>query len=163
MYYLFRQDMLPQPPNLEEGAAIKKRVPHPFVKDMKSMQIGKRRFWYFFVMSFLCRGFSRVFKEYDLILNGRIVSKAVLVSKVPIYRFLPSKGIHLCYCETVPDERGKGYYPLLLSYIQHDFHSGDLFMVVDENNAASLRGVEKAGFVKYGIGQKKNNGVFVEV
>ena len=115
------------------------------------------------VMTFLFRGFSRVFVEYDYIVNQTIVSKAVLISKVPLYKFLPSKGVHLCYCETIPEARGKGYYPQLLSYIQNDFRSDDLYMVVNEKNYASIRGIEKAGFERCGNIELLRNGVFIQV
>lgn len=163
MYFLYRQDVLPSMPMLAENAIIKKQIPNPFVKNMHSMQMGRKRFWYFMFMSFLFRGFSRVFVEYDYIVNKTIVSKAVLISKVPLYKFLPSKGIHLCYCETIPEARGKGYYPQLLSFIQNDFRSDDLYMVVDEKNISSIRGIEKAGFKRCGKVLKLDNGTFVEV
>lgn len=163
MYYLYKQGVLPPVPMLAEGAIIKKRLPKPHVKDMHVMQMGVKRFWYFMVMSFLFRGFSRVFVEYDYIVNQVIVSKAVLISKAPLYKFLPAKGVHLCYCETIQEARGKGYYPQLLSYIQNDFRSDELYMVVDENNNASIRGVERAGFERCGRVEKLKNGVFVEI
>lgn len=163
MYYLYKQGVIPSMPMLAEGAIIKKRLPKSHVNDMHFMQMGVKRFWYFMVMSFLFRGFSRVFVEYDYIVNQTIVSKAVLISKVPLYKFLPSKGIHLCYCETIIGARGKGYYPQLLSYIQNDNPDMDLYMVVDETNNASIRGIEKAGFERCGKVEKLNNGVFVEV
>ena len=163
MYYLYKQGAIPAKPTLEGSIIIKKQLPNPYVKNMQSMQMGVRRFWYFMVMSFLFRGFSRVFVEYDYIVNQVIVSKAVLISKVPLYKFLPAKGVHLCYCETIQEARGKGYYPQLLSYIQNDFRSDELYMVVDETNNASIRGVEKAGFERSGRVEKLKNGVFVEI
>ena len=113
-------------------------MPHHFVHNMSSMQMGKKRFLYFQFMTILYRGFRRVFKEYDILIDNKIVCKAVLISKVPIYEFLPKKGIHVCYCETIPEARGKGYYPLLLSYIQNDMLEKNLYMIVDENNYSSV-------------------------
>ena len=75
-------------------------------------------------------------------------------------KFLPLKGVHLCYCETIEKERGHGYYPLLLKYIQSDVKKS-LYMVVKESNTASIKGIEKAGFVKYASGRKLTNGHFV--
>lgn len=161
MYYFYKQGIIPASPITEDGIVIKKQSPHAIVPGVKTMQMGRKRFWYFQIMTFFISGFNRVFKEYDIIIDGKIVSKAVLISKVPIYKFLPSKGVHLCYCETIPEARGKGYYPLLLSYIQNDFRDRDLYMIVDQDNFASIRGVEKAGFIKYANGIKQDNGSFV--
>ncbi len=162
MYYFYRQNQVQSLPPLPEGMIIKKQTPNKFVPKMHSMQMGRKRFYYFSVMTFLFRGFSRVFKEYDIIINNEIISKAVLISKVPIYKFLPKDGIHLCYCETIPEARGKGYYPLLLNYIQNDMPKKNLYMIVDVTNSASIRGIEKAGFVRYAMGEKMSNGYFVE-
>ena len=160
MYYFYRQNVIPPRPNLPEGITIKKRIPIPWVPDMHSMQMGRKKFIYFQFMTILYRGIRRIFEEYDLIIDNRIVSKAVLISKVPIYRFLPPKGIHLCYCETIPQARGKGYYPLLLSYIQNELFPQKLYMIVDVTNTASIRGIEKAGFERYAEGIKNDKGVF---
>ena len=161
MFYYYKQAKTPTLPLLPSGMTIIRRIPQQFVCNMQKMQIGKKRWYYFQVMTFLYRGFSRVFEEYDLIVDRKIVSKAVLISRVPIYSFLPLRGLHLCYCETAIDERGKGYYPLLLSYIQNVRPGNDLYMIVDGTNTASIRGVEKAGFIKYAEGRKTNKGAFV--
>lgn len=161
MYFFYRQGIIPPLPSFEEGIKIIKCTPHSIVSGMHSMQIGKKKWFYFQLMSFLFRGFQRVFKEYDIIINNRIVSKAVLISKVPIYGFLPHKGIHLCFCETIPEARGKGLYPLLLSYIQNDYPLCEFYMIVKEDNTPSIRGIEKAGFVKYAEGVKNEAGRFV--
>ena len=161
MYYYYKQGILPPMPAIENGVEIVKCTPHPIIPNMSPMQMGRKRFLYFKIMTFLCRGFHGVFKEYDVIVGDIIVSKAVLISKVPIYRFFPKNGIHLCYCETIPESRGKGYYSLLLSYIQNDLQGTNLYMMVEDSNFASIRGIEKAGFIRYANGIKKDNGVFV--
>ena len=161
MYYLYKQGIIPQTPELSDNLSIVRQPPHPFIDKVDSMQMGRRRFWYFTIMTFLCRGIFRVFEEYDVIKDGIIVSKAVLISKVPLYRFLPRKGIHLCYCETIPEARGKGYYPMLLSYIQNQHKGNNLYMIVDEKNISSIRGIEKAGFVRCGKVEKQSDGIFV--
>ena len=127
------------------------------------MQMGRMKYFYYQLMTFIYRGFKRVFKEYDVVIDNTIVSKAVLISKVPVYKFLPKNGIHICYCETVPEARGKGYYPLLLKYIQNDMLNQDFYMIVDEDNISSIKGIEKAGFIRYANGQKTLDGRFVEL
>ena len=160
MYYFYKQGEIPSKPIIPDGLTIIKQRPHPIVKNMSAMQIGKRRWYYHQFMTFLYKGFSRVFEEYDVVIDNIIVSKAVLISKVPIYKFLPKNGIHVCYCETIPEARGKGYYPLLLKFIQNDMPKKELYMVVDVNNNASIKGIERAGFIKYAEGDKNKKGVF---
>ena len=161
MYYFYKQGIIPPILKLPEGINICKCNPNPFVKDMHFMQMGKKKFYYYQLMSFIYRGLKRVFVEYDIVLDNRILSKAVVISKVPIFKFLPRTGLHVCYCETIPEARGKGYYPLLLNYIQNDLYNYELYMIVDDKNTASIKGIEKAGFIKYAEGIKKNNGTFV--
>ena len=78
-----------------------------------------------------------------------------------LYEFLPSDGVHLCYCETASDERGKGYYPMLLRHIRARYPRKDLQMIVYEDNTASIKGIEKAGFIRYAEGRKTSDGRFV--
>ena len=51
--------------------------------------------------------------------------------------------------------RGMGYYPLLLKYIQNQYIDKDIYMIVDEENIPSIKGIEKAGFKKFGFGIKE--------
>lgn len=162
MYCLYKQGRIPEMPLLEDGVKIIKQRPNPFVANMDLMELGRKKYWYFWLMTFVFGGSARVFEEYDVVLDNTILSKAVLVSKVPIYRFLPSDGIHVCYCETIPEARGRGLYPLLLSYIQNVHARRNLYMIVEESNRSSIRGIEKAGFVRYAYGKKLPNGCFVE-
>ena len=48
----------------------------------------------------LRNGVNRVFTEYQIIVNGQVASKAVIMSKVPIYKFMPRNGLHLGFCFT---------------------------------------------------------------
>lgn len=162
MYYFYKQGTIPPCPQLPNGVEIKKGTPNPFVPGMSEMQIGKKKYLYYQIMTLLNRGLHRVFEEYDVIVDNKVVSKAVLISKVPVYKFLPKKGIHVCYCETIPEARGNGYYPMLLSYIQNDKTQKNLYMIVEEHNLSSIKGIEKTGFVRYALGDKLNFGCFVE-
>ncbi|MCR4965150.1 MAG: hypothetical protein K6A41_05795 [Bacteroidales bacterium] len=60
---------------------------------------------------------------------------------------------------TAPEHRGNGYYPYLLTYILNEVKRKDrydFYMIINEINASSIKGVEKAGFVLWGSGQKEN-------
>ena len=161
-YYRFPKSAAEIPVHFgDTDIEVKKVLPKMFVEGMTSMNLGKRGFLYHFVYTFLKRGFNRTFVEYDLCKNNKVISKAVLISKDAIYQFLPPKGIHLGFCETIKEERGKGYYPALLQYICRENKMKDLHMIVAINNVASIRGIEKAGFRRYGEGKKNNKGYFI--
>lgn len=77
-----------------------------------------------------------------------MVAEAEVATWMPVFPFMSKNEIYIGSCRTLPDERGKGYYPFLIATIQNDFHGMDFCMFVDEGNDASIRGVEKAGFTK---------------
>ena len=57
--------------------------------------------------------------------------------------------LEIKYCLTLPEYRGQGIYPHVLRHIirygsQNQYT--EIFMAVDKNNIASIRGIEKAGF-----------------
>lgn len=161
-YYRFPKSAAEIPVHFgDSDIEVKKVLPKMFVEGMTSMNLGKRGFLYHFVCTFLKRGFNRTFVEYDLCKNNKVVSKAVLISKDAVYQFLPPKGIHLGFCETVKDERGKGYYPALLQYICRINPTKDFHMIVKVGNTSSIRGIEKAGFKRYGGGIKNHKGHFI--
>ena len=69
----------------------------------------------------------------------------MLVAK---FAFLKQNDYEIGPCRTDIDYRGKGIYPYVLKYIVNYFGSEDsnFYMIVNENNASSRRGCEKAGF-----------------
>ena len=101
------------------------------------------------------------FCEYQLInKNNKVVSKAELVSWIPIFKFMPRKAYHIGPCFTVPKERGKGFYPYLLNCIIADNPTAEFYMIVDESNLSSIKGIQKAGFVEIGRGYKDKYGFY---
>ena len=53
------------------------------------------------------------------------------------------------YCLTLPEYRGRGIYPMILTSIASYLRAKgfrNLFICVEKNNIASIRGIEKAGF-----------------
>lgn len=163
MYYYYKKEAFENRKINNEFSTmyVKKRHPKAKANGFSSMNIGWKRLIYFHLFSFLIRGFSRKFIEYDLFKNNVIIAKACLISKVPIYSFLPHKGLHLCYCEVIPSERGKGYYTSLLEYISNDKQEEDLYMLVEQDNLPSIKGIEKAGFIRYAYGIKTKKNRFI--
>lgn len=95
------------------------------------------------------------YKKYTLVNGeGKDVSYAEVLNRCPFLRFLPKGAIHIGPCLTPQEFRGNGYYPLLLKYIVSKYGSRECYMFVREDNIASIKGIEKAGFIKRGVCKK---------
>ena len=165
MFYYYKQGVIRSYDcsNEMNDLVFKKVRPECSIDRRKEMRIGPKRYLYLLMMTFFYAGFKRVFSEYRLEKKGgKLLSSGVVMSYVPMYKFMPHNGIHLGYCLTVEDERGKGYYSLLLKMIQNDMPHQDLYMAVDENNIASIKGIENAGFVRCGKCEKKGNTYYIK-
>lgn len=99
--------------------------------------------------------------EYQLWRGEKLVSKAEVVSWIPQFPFMPKNGFHVGPCVTIKDERGRGYYPYLLSKIVEDNSSRECYMIVNPKNIPSTRGVEKAGFRSFATGYRTRLGRYV--
>ena len=62
---------------------------------------------------------------------------------------------------TIKEERGKGFYPLLLQYIIEEHPERDYYMIIDENNVSSQKGVAKVNFQRFAVGHKDRWGRYV--
>lgn len=107
--------------------------------------------------------FTGFYKEYNLYRGDKFVARAEVVSWLPIFGFMPKKGVHIGPCQTVEDERGKGYYPYLISRIIQDMPNNEFYMMTRAANISSIRGIEKIGFVQIATGQKTKLGRYVIV
>ena len=148
--YFFRLGM--QPTRLENKYGVEfRRIVPPFGNLHNLM-------WH--VFSWL-RG--KRFWEYQAVKDGRVVSRAQVVTKLPIFPFMNGRDWHIGPCATVPDERGKGFYPLLLQYIRdnHQNFGGEYYMMTKDDNISSQRGIHKVGGVKFGEGFKTRLGRYV--
>jgi len=95
---------------------------------------------------------NKPFLEYQITnANGGVVSFARVIGKIYKFPFMKKKSLHIGPCMTIPEYRGRGFYPMLLRKIQKDFDT-DLYMIVHESNLSSIRGVEKARFSLFGKG-----------
>ena len=163
MVFFYRQiDSLPkEEAKIPDDLRVRVRRPASYVEGMSEMNLGRWMKELYSRQTFRSKGLLRTFKEFDLMRGDKILCKALLISKIPEYEFLPSDGVHLCYCETASDERGKGYYPMLLRHIRARYPRKDLHVIVYEDNTASIKGIEKAGFIRYAEGRKTSDGRFV--
>lgn len=62
---------------------------------------------------------------------------------------------------TPEDERGKGYYPYMLICLARKFPDSDFYLLIDENNIASLKGVAKAEYSCIGRGYRNRFGIYI--
>ena len=99
--------------------------------------------------------------EYQLLREGKVVSRAEVISWFPKFSFMPRQGIHIGPCRTETEERGRGYYPYLLSCIVGEQPESEYYMIVNDTNLPSIRGVEKAGFRRFAEGRKTRLGRYI--
>lgn len=72
------------------------------------------------------------------------------------FPFMRKNDYEIGPCFTYPEFRGKEIYPKVLRYICKNIgnESTRFFMIVSINNISSIRGIEKAGFNKFGFVDK---------
>ncbi len=82
--------------------------------------------------------------------EGRIVHTSFCTPRSFKFPFMKKGDHHIGPCFTDAVDRGKGIYGKVLKRIALDLkkdpHSGDIYMIIEENNTASRNGVQKAGF-----------------
>ena len=88
---------------------------------------------------------GKLFFEYQAVKDGKVVSTAQVVTKLPIFPFMTKGSWHIGPCMTVKEERGKGFYPLLLQYIRDNHQGTDFYMMTNTENVSSQRGIAKVG------------------
>ena len=147
----FRHSVIPLGPLLkspDESLCIKKMKPkffdslHSFLWSVETLIGG-------------------TYLEYQLWRGDKLVCKAEVVSWIPQFPFMPKNGLHVGPCFTMKEERGRGYYPYLLSEIVADNATKDCYMIVSPKNVSSTRGVEKAGFKPFATGFRTRFGRYV--
>lgn len=74
-----------------------------------------------------------------------VVHTSYIVPKCMKFPFLTKGTYEIGPCKTESAYRGKGIYPAVLSQIVAEV--GKAYMIIDDINTASIRGVTKAGFV----------------
>lgn len=85
--------------------------------------------------------------------GGELAHTSYVIPKCCKFPFLESSDYEIGPCMTCPKFRGKGYYPTMLRYICSTVGSQKttFYMIVDEENSASIKGIEKAGFTRCGV------------
>lgn len=99
--------------------------------------------FYFQLMSF---GKAKILYVQDD--AGELVHTSYIVPRCYKFSFLKMSDYEIGPCYTYPKYRGKGIYPSMLSFICKNIGNTQttFYMIVDSENLASVRGIEKAGF-----------------
>ncbi len=84
--------------------------------------------------------------------NGELVHTSYVIPKCYKFPFLGKCDYEIGPCFTYPRFRGKGFYPLMLRYICANIGTEHsiFYMIVDESNLSSIKGIEKADFQRCG-------------
>ena len=84
--------------------------------------------------------------------KGELAHTSYVVPKCWKFPFMKKHDFEIGPCLTYSDFRGRGLYPQMLKYIVSSVgtEKSVFYMIVDENNAASIKGIEKAGFQRCG-------------
>ena len=80
--------------------------------------------------------------------EGKTIHSSLVVRGKAKFPFMKEKDIEIGPCETDPAYRGKNIYPYVLSYIieKELDDEGVAYMIVEDSNTPSIRGITKAGF-----------------
>ena len=87
--------------------------------------------------------------------DNRVVHTSCVVGKCFKFPFLSKSSAEIGPCATHSDFRGMGIYPMVLNYIRSIGEYTDYYMLVRSDNTASIRGIEKAGFLRIGTVEKR--------
>lgn len=88
--------------------------------------------------------------------EGNLVHTSYVLPSCPKFPFMNKNDYIIGPCYTYPAYRGQGMYPHVIRSICSSMkdEASVFYMCVDETNAASIRGIEKAGFTKCGTVRK---------
>ena len=87
--------------------------------------------------------------------ENTVVHTSCVIGKCFKFPFLPKKAAEIGPCYTHVDFRGRGIYPMVLNYVLSSGYYQEYYMLVAQNNTASIRGIEKAGFKRIGMVVKR--------
>ena len=97
----------------------------------------------------ISKGKAKIYYVHD---GNDLKHRSYVIPKCSKFPFLGASDYEIGPCYTEPKYRGRGIYPTMLKWICESVGNQDttFYMIVDENNVSSIKGIEKAGFVKCG-------------
>lgn len=148
---LYKFDRSSNPERVYTDYTIHKFTPSLFkhrIPQEKNLSLKKRlvrlNFW------LQSKGKAKIY--FVLSENDEVVHTSFVIPKCNKFGYLGKHDLSIGPCFTMASHRGKGIYPAVLKAICDEYKSEgiDFYMVVAEDNTPSVRGIEKAGFVKCG-------------
>lgn len=120
---------------------IHKEIPRLFraypMQDISFKNIAHNIYWWLITC-----GRYRVWCAYD---GEKVIYTSYVIPKCYKFPFLKKDSYEIGPCFTDKDYRGKNIYPAVLSKIVS--RSGTAYMIINDANTPSIRGVIKAGFI----------------
>ncbi len=132
---------------------IKKFTPEIFGKKIikgENLSFKAKLVRNFFVL--FSKGKMQIYYAVDE--NGTIMHTSQVLPKFYKFGYMQKGDYVIGPCVTRHEFRGKGIYPCVLKHILNQLKPSTVYMVVDETNPSSIKGIEKAGFIRYGIVKK---------
>jgi len=146
MYFLYKSEHIEAPVDTPFTVECARITPfHLFLKgERKRMKVLLSRLWLWLITF----GHIKIF--YVRNQAGALMHTSCVTSKCYKFPFMTKTDYQIGPCVTYPDFRGKGIYPIVLKHIVSTMSNGksSFYMLVEEKNAASIKGIEKAGFGK---------------
>ena len=89
-------------------------------------------------------------KEFLIRENGLTVHRSYVFNKLHVLGLIGKSGPAIGDCVTIPQYKGKSIYPFVINHLALTILSQkqhkEMFIIVNSDNASSIRGIEKAGF-----------------
>ena len=128
-----------------DTASQHKKIEVVPIKDKLCCGTLKERIWtiYWFLLT---SGKAKIYLIRDE--KGEVIHSSYVIPKCMKFPFMGEQDIEIGPCATRPDYRGVGLYPYVLAEIikNESQKHGKVFMIVDDKNVASIRGIEKVSF-----------------
>ncbi len=90
--------------------------------------------------------------KYFVMYKNKIIHHSYATNRIFKFPFMMKNDLQIGNCYTDINYRGKGIYQFVIKNIVNEYFTsnpnGDVFMLVKNNNTASISGVLKAGFKK---------------
>lgn len=94
-------------------------------------------------------------KLFYVVDDNKLIHYSYLIPRCFKFKFLNDNDYEIGPCFTFNEFRGKGIYPTVLKKIIASVDAkSSLYMMVSSQNVSSIRGIEKAKFVKCGMVKK---------
>lgn len=89
-------------------------------------------------------------KRFFITDKGKTIHQSFLFRKLFLLKIINKTGPAIGECMTIPEYKGKSIYPFVINHIAREEltknNQSEVFIIVNTDNASSVKGIEKAGF-----------------